>query len=210
MTCYITRITDIGNINTFLGSCEPDNEGREFILAFMESSRQDDDIELQFYAGPLNDRDIEVTIQSGDRSVDDTVRIRDNESAFYTVRSEIRSTGTGKADNGILITATDNIVVFVLNEDEPHCAGSVILPISSLRSSYFAATWQSSEQRDDQYSQVVIVSTANRNRITVELPDRRDIEVYWERERETYRRGQQITLELDSSETFQVNHLYSY
>ena len=188
-----------------LGRCSIDNRGRNFVLAFMDSP--DDSIELQIYAASQHNRPVNVIVRSlHDDFTSSNLRITEGSYIKYDVPRELLLDGeTFIRESAISLSASYDIVVFVVNKDRDSCGGYMAIPTDALGFNYYAITWAPETQNGRRNSQIAVIATEDSTDITVKLPDSLSIRV--QVNGVTYRGGDDVELSLDQYEVVQLQDL---
>lgn len=181
-----------------------DNSGKEFYIMFMANEVEtplNGPMEIFVTSSKPN---VSVTVSTPLYSADGwdgvSVVLNANEVQKITVPNGIKSPiGTAKGNLGVLVTATEDIVVYGVNLERFSSDAFLALPVKALGYQYYAVTYFPATTS----CEIGVVATSDRTKITFTLPNfGRPVNV--EYNNDTYGNGQTFEVTLNKYETFHI------
>ncbi|CAH1777337.1 unnamed protein product, partial [Owenia fusiformis] len=178
-----------------------DNSGTEFILMFLENSlRATDptgaDGRIRLFVTSRKSTPVNVSISCEAIGFSGSYTVMDEQFQTVEVDTSIRLTETEKvADKGLLITADDEISVYIVNMEGLSVDGSLIIPTEALGTEYITTTW-TPERRTSLFG---IAGTLDSTNVVIKSTQ----EITFDGT--THAAGTNISLTLDRLEAFQAS-----
>lgn len=146
------------------------NEGREFWFGFMEHVDVFDNAKVAMITSKSNTNG---TISIPNRSWSADFNVNADDVTIVTLPNFTENIGSESFDNtGVQVVANDPVSVYVHQYHTFRSEASVVLPVSSLGSSYFVLTYNGVVNRGNIYpSEFLIVGVNNDTKISIELGD---------------------------------------
>ena len=171
--------------------------GTDFILAFIGiNSEEPGPPELIFTT--LESSDVDITVEVPSLSYKRSLKVSPSQSAFDSLSRDVRMSGSGKSNKGVLVTASAEISVYGINKGLYSTDGFLALPMDTLGKEYYAVTYAP----DGDYCELGIVATKNNTLVHLVLPTHANLGI--EYKGKTYQQGEVIAVALDRLESFQL------
>ncbi|XP_021353607.1 uncharacterized protein LOC110450424 isoform X1 [Mizuhopecten yessoensis] len=178
----------------------PDNRGTEFVIGYMENLGQDIDVEL--FVTTMRRANVSVEILAPQF---ETAGIHHQFNVSYGMVKQvhlpnnIRVVGSSKDTKGVLIRSNDEIVIYGVNKEKFSCDAFLGLPVDVLGTEYYIVTYYPPSDQ----CELLIVGVDNNTAVTVRFGDALgDYTVRWDGH--YYRKGDEIHINLNSFDTFQL------
>ncbi|XP_078660357.1 IgGFc-binding protein-like isoform X3 [Branchiostoma floridae x Branchiostoma belcheri] len=172
-----------------------DNKGTEFILTFTENMQRDLNEPRLLVAGTTQ-TPATVTVEVPAAGFQQTFDIKFGEvNTINLPRTGVELRGSDKQNTGILVTATDEIVVYGVFAEQASSDAYLALPTDVLGTEYFVSCYTPSSNQPSQFG-IVGVSDGT----TVNIVPKQDVTFGGT----AYTAGQTITVTLDRLQTLQV------
>ena len=171
--------------------------GTEFILMFIGiGSEEPAPPELIFTT--LHSSDVDVTVEVPSLSYKRSLTVSPSHSAFDSLSRDVRMSGSGKSNKGVLVTASAEVSVYGINKGLYSTDGFLALPMDTLGKEYYAI----SSAVNGKYCELGIVATKDNTMVHLVLPAHGNVRI--EYKGKTYQQGESIAVALDRLETFQL------
>ena len=178
--------------------CQVSNMGRQFALVFLESIRNN--LTLNIFAATASSFPVSVAVSTparGPRSFYQTETLFGTSMKQTSIPNTLQLTGSSRSLNGILITASADVVVSGFNMDSTSCGGFLLYPINTLGSSYYTMNWWPPSAR----AQIGIVATQDNTIVEVQFKGNGNVVVF---EGRTYFSGSKMRITLGSFQAAQI------
>ncbi|KAL5008911.1 hypothetical protein ScPMuIL_014492 [Solemya velum] len=180
----------------------PDNQGRKFILGFGENliERGEDVVDLELFITTTSTNTVAATITDPHRPSDtQTVHVTKGAIITVTMSAAFRSSGSQIEDKGVLIEATEEVIVYVNNKEKYSADSFLALPVDVFGKEYYIpsytyGTWLKKDSR----SQFSIIGSINHTNVDVKLTGK----VKWNNIE--YTTGQTLSFTLDQYQVAQI------
>ncbi|XP_071164730.1 uncharacterized protein [Mytilus edulis] len=128
-------------------SSAPDNEGTEFIIAYMENIAVAYEIELFITTTRTSTVSVQVTAPKYSSSINEqfTVTAGSVKQLFFS--PSLRMSGSGSSSKGILVSASDEVVIYGVNKERFSNDAFLGVPTDVLGTEYYAVTWYPASQQ---------------------------------------------------------------
>lgn len=191
-----------------IGRDIPDNQGREFIIGFMEAREA---INGEFSTRPLElfittASLIPVTVSvSAPNATNlyhgDQFTVSKGTVRQLSIPQTLRSRGIERSEKAIHIVSSEEIVVFGLNQADYSTDGFLGIPLDVLGTRYFVPSFVSTSEIFFQ-SEILIVGTEDRSMLDIKLPSTKGIS--FRLEGKHYHGGDWINTTINKFETLQL------
>jgi hypothetical protein len=167
----------------FVGREIPDNQGREFIIGFMEAG--------EAMTGKISNHPLELFITTASSSPVTVSVSAPNATNLYhgdhftvskgtvhqlSIPQALRSRATERSRKAIYIVSSQEIVVFGLNQADLSTDGFLGIPLDVLGTRYFVPSFVSYSEKFFQ-SEILIVGTADSSSLQIKLPSTKGISI---------------------------------
>ncbi|KAK3104160.1 hypothetical protein FSP39_024897 [Pinctada imbricata] len=195
-------MADVDDVS-ILEQSSPDNSGKEFMIGFMENSiikRKDFDIELFITTASSSKVLVRVTApKTKYPHLNETLQVSNGEVKQLSISNKFRHIGTEFSSKGILITSTDEVVVYGINKEFYSTDGFLGLPTDVLGTKYFAATYAPATR----YCLILIVGVHDNTNVNIKLGDNNGVRVIYGGI--TYGKGDSFEVKINRFSTFQIH-----
>ncbi|OWF56701.1 IgGFc-binding protein [Mizuhopecten yessoensis] len=184
-----------------------DNQGQEFIVAFMENT--DDMQNLELFVATIVDRLVNVTVStpkySGNAYLNQHFQISRGNTTMVSIDVELRMKGTSLSPKGILIQATDEVIVYGVNRQHNTNDAFLGLPVDVLGNEYYAVSYLPTVKlrTPPQYAQLMVVATVDGTQVEITFPDSNDFD-HVSFDGKDYYGGQTLTVTLNRCVALQL------
>ncbi|XP_033733950.1 uncharacterized protein LOC117323058 [Pecten maximus] len=178
----------------------PDNRGKEFIIGYMENLGQDIDVEL--FITTMRRKNVSVEISAPhfeEAEIHHLFNVSYGMVKQVHFPNTIRAVGSTRDKKGILIESDDEIVIYGVNKEKFSSDAFLGLPVDVLGTDYYIMTYYPPTDQ----CELLVVGVENNTAVTVLLGDALgNYTVEWEGH--DYRKGDEIHINLDRFDTFQL------
>ncbi|XP_062620365.1 uncharacterized protein LOC134281944 [Saccostrea cucullata] len=178
----------------------PDNRGTEFIIGFMQNINLNMKVEL--FITTSSKKSVSVSVQSPKSSkpyIRSSFTISKGQVKQLFLDQNIRMDGSAKGTKGILIRATDEVVVYGINKELYSCDGFVALPTDVISNDYYVVSWYPSTYQ----SQLLVVGAHDGTSVSVNFGSSLGSR-YVSYGGKKYYKGNTVTEKLDKYGTWQL------
>ena len=147
----------------------------------------------------LESSPVDVTVEVPALSYKRTLTVSSSNSALDSLSRDVRFTGTGKSNNGIMVTASAEITLYGINKGLYSTDGFLALPMDTLGTEYYVINYA---PKGDYY-ELGIVAAKDHTVVNLILPPRGNLNI--EYTGRTYKPGEIIVVHLRKLEFFQLN-----
>ena len=179
--------------------CSRDNQGREYLLMFLEHGDNSGDVSI--YAISATGSDITATVQSPALTSASSF-IVGNTGNYLTFNRDVLMSGIGQAYKGLLVTSPNDMVVFGQSRASSSCGAFVAYPTDTLGRRYYAMSWWPYTQSGDRKSQIGVVSRFPNTVVQFRFVEGRGVRVVYNGN--TYTGGQVLQVTLNEFEAVQI------
>ncbi|XP_069104234.1 IgGFc-binding protein-like [Argopecten irradians] len=156
---------------------KPDNQGKDFVVAFMQNRPNDADFEL--FITTFVDDIVNVTVSTpgihGLGSFYRELQVSRGSTELVLVDVALRIDGTALSPTGLSVQATDEIIVYGVNRQLYTTDAFLSLPTDVLGKEYYAMTYFPTVTKSfPQYPQVLVVGAFNETQVQITLPESND------------------------------------
>ncbi|KAK3106926.1 hypothetical protein FSP39_003170 [Pinctada imbricata] len=187
----------------------PDNSGREFIIGFMDNliypkshswyaSGKLLGNQLFITTSSKSNVVVQVTAPRCNHFLNETFSLRAGEVKQLTISRDFRLSGTEMTEKGILIKATDDIVIYGINKETYSNDGFLGLPTDVLGKEYFAASYGPATI----YCLILIIGIHDDTEVNIKLSGNQDVSVTYNGV--TYYKEQSMIVKINRYTTFQI------
>ncbi len=174
------------------------NDGRQFLLMFLENTNTN--LQLELFATSNSQSTVYITVESPKYlDINVGVELQPGVVQSVTFPGSLQMSGSGISAKGIMVTASDDIVVYGLNRGQTSCGGFLAYPINALGYDYYTISWWPPSTK----TQLGIVASEDNTIVTVTLPSNRG-GLLVNFNGQVYNEGGVITVELDQFGTAQI------
>ncbi|XP_071088487.1 uncharacterized protein [Haliotis cracherodii] len=182
-----------------LGNGGLNNNGKEFVLTFMDSLRYNYDLELFIATSEETEVNVNVTAPKWPlANLDQSFTIRSGEVKQLFISNSLRNIGTAISGKGIYVSADNNIVVYGVNKEDYSNDAFLGLPTDVLGNRHFTVSYSPAFRK----CEVVIAAVEDDTSIRIKLPVS-DPAVSVNYQGLLYGNGGVINIVLDRFSTFQ-------
>lgn len=187
-------------LNSFSGA--PDNRGTRFVIGFMENYQARYNLEVFVTTYKATSVSVSVTSPKwSSPSVSQSFSVIVGTVKQVLFSNALRMTGSGKSSKGILITGSDEIMVYGMNKEEYSNDGFLGLPVDVLGTTYYIVTyWPSSRM-----TELLVVGVHDSTSVTVQFGPNAGLNVTYSGQ--NYYPNDKISTTLHSYQTWQIQTL---
>ncbi|XP_061184990.1 SCO-spondin-like [Saccostrea echinata] len=178
----------------------PDNRGTEFIIGFMQNINLNMKVEL--FITTSSSKKVSVSVQSPKSTkpyIRSSFTISKGQVKQLFLDQKIRMDGSAKGTKGILIRATDEVVVYGINKELYSCDGFVALPTDVISNDYYLVSWYPSTYQ----SQLLVVGAHDGTSVSVNFGSSLGSK-YVSYGGKKYYKGNTVSEKLDKYSTWQL------
>ncbi|XP_071168590.1 uncharacterized protein [Mytilus edulis] len=178
----------------------PDNRGTEFIIAYMDNYLENFPLELFVTTSRTTTVDVQVTSPGWTNpSVNEQFSVIAGSVKQLFINLKLRLNGSVKEKKGILVTATDEIVIYGVNKQDYSNDAFLGLPIDVLAMEYYTVTYYPPYRR----AQICVVGVEDSTTVSIKLSSCSNCgSVTYNGA--TYNKGNTLTLSLDRYDAIQL------
>ncbi|KAK3083453.1 hypothetical protein FSP39_022988 [Pinctada imbricata] len=178
----------------------PDNRGKEFIIAYMENYLEDYDLELFVTTSRTTSVSVRVWApKMTNPRLDTSFSITAGGVKQLTFSYKFRLFGTEMSNKGILITASDEVVIYGVNKQKYSNDAFLGLPTDVLGKEYYATTYAPAYR----YCLLLVVGVHDNTKVEITFADNNGISVKYGGK--TYGKKSKLTLNMNRYSTFQAH-----
>ncbi|XP_060065523.1 IgGFc-binding protein-like [Ylistrum balloti] len=155
-----------------------DNRGYEFIIAFMENRPYPKNMEL--FVATFSGDIVNVTVSTpkyyGKYSVHRQFQLSRGRAEHVSINTKLQMFGSTLSPKGILIQATDEIIVYGVNRRADSVDAFLGLPTDVLGGEYYAVSFLPTEKRSHSkhYAQLLVVANFEDTQVQITFPESDD------------------------------------
>ena len=179
--------------------CPRDNEGREYLLVFLEHG--DNSADVSIYAISTTGSDITATV-NGPAMLSASSFSVGSSGSYQTITNNVLMSGTNQAFKGILVTSPNDIVVFGQSRASSTCGAFIAYPTDTLGRIYYAMSWWPFTYAYQRKSQIGVVARYPNTIVEFKLLQGSNVRVVFNGN--TYTGGQVLQVTLDEFEAIQI------
>lgn len=177
----------------------PDNRGTKFVIGFMENYATSYNLEIfvtTYKAGAIT---VSVTSPKWTSpSISQSFTVTAGTVKQVLVSNSLRMAGSGKSSKGILVTGSDEIVVYGLNKEANSNDGFLALPVDVLSTTYYIVTYWPSTYK----TELLVVGIYDSTTVTVQFGPNSGLNVTYSGQ--NYYQNDKISSTLHSYQTWQI------
>ncbi|XP_063430248.1 uncharacterized protein LOC134712536 [Mytilus trossulus] len=128
-------------------SSAPDNEGTEFVIAYMENIAVAYEIELFITTTRTSMVNVQVTAPKYSSSINEQFTVTAGTVKQLFFNPGLRMSGSSSSSKGILVSASDEVVIYGVNKERYSNDAFLGVPIDVLGTEYYAVTWYPASQQ---------------------------------------------------------------
>ncbi|XP_013406006.1 uncharacterized protein LOC106170605 [Lingula anatina] len=147
-----------------------DSSGKDFMLMFMENRIEfpkRNPLELWVTPSSKVTNNVTVNVRTAMSSVVRSITVSPETVNKIDLPYELRMSGTRKTNQGILVTASDDLVVYGINKEEYSTDGFLGLPVDALGDDYFVVTYAPPTTN----CEIGLAGVHNNTQLTIIFPD---------------------------------------
>lgn len=171
--------------------------GTDFILMFI-GINSEEPLSPELIFTTLERSEVDVTVEVPLRIYKRTLKVTSSSPAFDSLRRDVRMSGTGKSNKGVMVTASAEVALHGINKGLCSTDGFLALPMGMLGNEYYVLSYTP----EGSYCELGIVATKDNTAIRLVLPPHGDMRI--EYEDKTYVQGGIINVALKKLESFQL------
>ncbi|KAJ8304500.1 hypothetical protein KUTeg_018083 [Tegillarca granosa] len=141
----------------------PDNQGREFIIGFMDNIGTNNNLELFITTTSNNNANVNITTPLYNPSFLSTVVVSRGNIVKQELTNGLRGSGVEMSNKAIRITASEEVTVYGVNKEQYSTDGFVALPVDTLGTEYVAVTWTDK-------AELMIIATEDNTAVSITFP----------------------------------------
>ncbi|XP_033759578.1 IgGFc-binding protein-like [Pecten maximus] len=166
---YVRARLSLGNVF--------DNQGKEFIIAFMENNPNDENLDL--FITTFSNDNVSVTVNSlgyhGNGFINKQFHVSRGSTTLVSVDIELRMEGSSLSPKGIVVQANEEIIVYGVNRQHYTSDAFLGLPTDVLGQEYYTVTFLPTTPKSyAQYAQLLVVSAFNDTQVQITFPESDD------------------------------------
>ncbi|KAK3088262.1 hypothetical protein FSP39_016736 [Pinctada imbricata] len=184
----------------------PDNRGTEFIISFIENdgNKGSNWKFVDLFIGTASVNNVFVNVSAPrlpDAKLKENFHISFGKVEHLKLDYIVINEGSKRSSKGILITATDEIIVFSINRQSTSTDGFLAFPTDVLGNTHYAVCY--SYDRNKVFtSNLVVVGTEDNTKLTIQLSRNHKVKITFEGR--TYIHDEWINITLNAYETLQL------
>ena len=186
-------------LTTAASVCPRDNQGREYLLMFLEHGDNSGDVSI--YAISATGSDVAVTVHGPALPSASSFSVGSSGSD-HTINSGVLMSGSGQAFKGLMVTAPNDIVVFGQSRASSTCGAFIAYPTDALGRLYYAMSWYPFTYADQRKSQIGVVAKHPNTVVNLRLLEGSAVRVIFNGN--SYTGGQVLTATLNELEAMQI------
>lgn len=183
----------------------PDNRGREFVIVFMENMlrpTQGSPDDLQLFVTTARPYDVSVTVTApgiSSATIDSRFEVQAGQvNQIFLPYDDVVMKGSSRDSRAVYVTATDEISVYGVNNQENSADAFLAKPVDVLGTNYYTVSYSPSISA----TQLAIGAAYDQTSVSIKLPDVDSLSVRYEGT--TYTGGATITISMDKLDTIQL------
>ena len=187
---------------THLDYTPPDNRGTEFIIGYMEQSEANKELELFVTTSVTASVSVRVTSPLfPSPQLDSSFTVTSGQVEQLKFSNELRLEGTEMSKKGILVKASDEVVIYGFNKEAYTNDGFLGIPTDVLGKEYYAACITPIQY----YTLILVVGVYDNTNVEIQLANNEGVKVKFDGN--TYGKNSVLTVKMDRYSTFQVHSL---
>ena len=179
--------------------CPRDNQGREYLLLFLEHG--DNSADVSIYAISATGSDVTVDVHGPAMPTTSSFNVG-SAGHSQTITNGVLMSGTSQAFKGILVTSPSDIVVFGQSRASSTCGAFIAYPTDTLGRLYYAMSWWPFTYAYQRRSQIGVVARHPNTIVEFKLLQGSNVRVVFNGN--TYTGGQVLQATLNELEAIQI------
>lgn len=177
----------------------PDNRGTKFVIGFMENYATN--FNLEIFVTTYKSLPVDVSVRSpkwSSPSISQTFSVTVGTVKQVLINNALRMSGSAKSTKGILITGSDEIMVYGVNKETNSNDGFLGLPTDVLGTTYYIVTYWPS----DRNTEILVVGVEDNTQVTVQFGPNTGLNVTYANR--NYYQNDKLSTTLHSYYTWQI------
>ena len=186
----------------FLDYTPPDNRGIEFIIGFMENYLMGSSYDLELFVTTSKTTPISVRVSAPkvtSPKLDSRFTVTAGQVKQLKFSNKFRLIATELSQKGILVTASDEVVVYGINKEAYSNDGFLALPVDAIGKEYYASTYAPAYR----YCLILVVGVHDDTNVDITFANNNGISVVYGGR--TYGKNSKLALKMDRFTTFQAH-----
>ncbi|XP_062604092.1 uncharacterized protein LOC134265885, partial [Saccostrea cucullata] len=193
--------------NSLSGTEIPDNQGKEFIIGYMEARTSGGrvskkPVDLFITTSSVTPVDVEISTPKDGNNVK-KITVTQDKVEHVQLPKELRLLGNMRCNKGVLIKGNKEIIVFGLNVADVSTDGFMALPVDVLGTKYFVPAYRNNAHfRNSSKTAILVVGVQDNTNLSIKLSEGGNVEV--EVDGKKYYDGDWINTTINRFETLQI------
>ncbi|XP_062614916.1 uncharacterized protein LOC134276660 [Saccostrea cucullata] len=160
----------------------PDNQGKEFIIGYMEANAFDGQVskkpvDLFITTSSATPVDVEISTPKYGNNVEKII-VTPDKVEHVQLRKELRLHGNMRCNNGVLIKGNKEIIVFGLNVADASTDGFMALPVDVLGTKYYVPAYRNNAHFVNYFkTAILVVGVEDNTNLSIKLSVGGNVEV---------------------------------
>ena len=180
----------------------PDNRGIEFIIGYMENYIHGSSFDLELFVTTSKTKTVSVRVSAPkvtSPKLDSSFTVTAGQVKQLKFSSKFRLTETEMSKKGILVTASDEVVIYGINKEVNSNDGFIGFPVDVLGKEYYATTYAPAYR----YCLILVVGVHDNTNVEIKFANNNGLSVRYGGK--TYGKNSVLALTMDRYSTFQAH-----